>query len=185
LAPTPSEIEDVFGKKDTYVLLVPKGRTATEKELSEELRTLTPVLSIISYVDSVGEAVPEAYMDTGTLSKLVSDHYYRMVISVNANMKVVRLFRWWKKIRDTAGKYYPDSYYLTGQGVCAYDLMNTVTNDMVKVNLIAISAVFIVLLLTMRSVSLPVILVLSIEAAIWLNFRFRISKVKKSFTLPI
>ena len=40
---------------------------------------------------------------------------------------------------------------------------------MIKVNLIAIAAVFIVLLLTMRSVSLPIILVLCIETAIWLN----------------
>jgi predicted RND superfamily exporter protein len=40
---------------------------------------------------------------------------------------------------------------------------------MIKVNLIAIGAVFIILLLTMRSISLPVILVLSIEAATWIN----------------
>lgn len=50
-----------------------------------------------------------------------------------------------------------------------YDLMDTVTADMVKVNLVAIAAVFIVLFLTMKSVTLPVILVLCIETAIWLN----------------
>ena len=53
-----------------------------------------------------------------------------------------------------------------------YDLMNTVTSDMMKVNLLAIGAVFIVLLITMKSISLPVILVLSIETAIWLNLSF-------------
>ena len=40
---------------------------------------------------------------------------------------------------------------------------------MVKVNLIAIAAVFVVLLLTMKSISLPVILVLAIETAVWIN----------------
>lgn len=50
-----------------------------------------------------------------------------------------------------------------------YDLMNTVTRDMVKVNLVAILAVFAVLLALLRSAVLPVILVLSIETAIWLN----------------
>lgn len=59
--------------------------------------------------------------------------------------------------------------YLAGEGVSTYDLMNTVTADMMKVNLLAIAAVFIVLLLTMRSVALPVILVLTIETAIWIN----------------
>ena len=49
------------------------------------------------------------------------------------------------------------------------DLMNTVTQDMVKVNAIAIGAVFAVLLLTLKSITLPIILVLSIEAAIWVN----------------
>lgn len=47
--------------------------------------------------------------------------------------------------------------------------MDTITSDMTKVNLLAIGAVFIVLLLTMKSISIPVILVLSIETAIWLN----------------
>lgn len=40
---------------------------------------------------------------------------------------------------------------------------------MTKVNLIAIGAVFIVLLFSFKSVSLPVILVLGIETAIWIN----------------
>ena len=40
---------------------------------------------------------------------------------------------------------------------------------MIKVNLVAIAAVFVVLLLTLKSISLPIILVLSIETAIWLN----------------
>lgn len=47
--------------------------------------------------------------------------------------------------------------------------MDTITADMVKVNLLAIGAVFVVLLLTMKSVILPVILVLTIETAIWIN----------------
>ena len=47
--------------------------------------------------------------------------------------------------------------------------MDTITADMVKVNLIAIAAVFVVLLLTMKSISLPVILVLGIETATWIN----------------
>jgi predicted RND superfamily exporter protein len=176
-----AEIEEVFGKKDTYVLLVPKGRDATEKELSVELRTLPRVTGIVSYVDSVGEAVPKEYLDPGTLSKLVSDHYSRMVISVNADYEGEKTFSLVENIRDTAEKYYPESYYMTGQGVCAYDLMKTVTSDMVKVNLIAIGAVFIVLLVTMRSVLLPVLLVLSIEAAVWINLSIPYFESKNIF----
>lgn len=74
-----------------------------------------------------------------------------------------------KTIRKTAEKYYPDEWYLAGEGVSTYDLMDTITKDMTKVNLVAIGAVFIVLLLTLKSFILPVILVLSIETAIWIN----------------
>ena len=50
-----------------------------------------------------------------------------------------------------------------------YDLMDTITADMVKVNLLAIGAVFLILLLMKRQLLLPIILVLSIETAIWIN----------------
>lgn len=50
-----------------------------------------------------------------------------------------------------------------------YDLMDTITADTLKVNLIAIGSAFIILLLTMKSLSLPFILVFAIEAAIWIN----------------
>lgn len=49
-----AEIEDIFGKTDTYVLMIPKKSTATQKELSEQLHTLPQVTSILSYVDTVG-----------------------------------------------------------------------------------------------------------------------------------
>lgn len=164
-----AEIEDIFGKQDTYVVLVSNESRHTEKELSEELRTLPQVKDIISYVDTVGAEIPEQYLDSDTYSMLCSDNYSRMVISVDADYEGKDTFALIENIRNICGKYYADEYYLAGAGVSTYDLMDTVTKDMVKVNLIAIGAVFAVLLLTMRSLSLPVILVLAIETAIWLN----------------
>ncbi|MGN0502971.1 MAG: RND family transporter [Ruminococcus sp.] len=163
------KIEDVFGKSDTYVLLVPKGDLVKQSELSGELHNCDEISSIISYVDTVGVEIPEEYLDPDTLSQLVSDNYSRMVLSVDVDYEGEETFKLVENIRNIADRYYPDSYYLAGEGVSTYDLMETVTADMIKVNLIAIAAVFIVLLLTMRSISLPIILVLSIETAIWLN----------------
>lgn len=164
-----AEIEDVFGKRDTYVLLVPNDSVATETELSDKLHDIPQITSIISYVDTVGAEIPQAYLDSETLAKLESDNYSRMVLMVDAGYEGEETFSLAQQIRSTANEYYPDKYYLAGEGISTYDLKTTVTNDMVKVNLIAIGAVFIVLLLTMKSVSLPVILVLGIETAIWIN----------------
>lgn len=47
--------------------------------------------------------------------------------------------------------------------------MDTVTKDMVKVNILAIGAVFIVLLATMKNFIVPIILVIAIEGAIYIN----------------
>ena len=162
-------IQDIFGKSDTYVLMVPKEDKATQKELSDALHDIPEVSSIISYVDTVGMEIPESYLDEATYSKLCSDKYTRMVITVDAEYEGEKTFNLVENIRSTAQQYYPDEWYLAGEGVSTYDLMDTITADMVKVNLVAIGAVFVVLLITMRSVALPAILVLSIETAIWIN----------------
>lgn len=162
-------IEEVFGDSDTYVLLVPTGDFATQTELSQALHDLDHVTDIISYVDQAGAEVPTEYLDEDTLSLLISENYSRFVISVDVPYEGDETFTLVEEIRALAESYYPDSYYLAGEGVSTYDLMDTITNDMLKINLIVILAVFVVLLLTMRSLSMPVILVLSIETAIWLN----------------
>lgn len=162
-------IEQIFGQKDTYVLLVPNESTAIEAELSNKLHQIPQVTSIISYVDMAGAEIPMEYLDEDTLALLVSENYSRMVITVNADYEGEETFALVEQIRELANTYYPDSYYLAGQGISTYDLMDTVTADMLKVNLLAILAVFVVLLVLTKNLALPIILVLSIETAIWIN----------------
>ena len=164
-----AQIEDIFGKSDTYVLMLPKDDKVQQKALSDALHEIPQVTGIISYVDTVGMEIPESYLDEETYSKLCSDRYTRMILSVEADYEGDETFDLVETIRDTAEEYYPGEWYLAGEGVSTYDLMDTVTQDMMKVNLVAIGAVFLVLLLTMRSIVLPVILVLAIETAIWIN----------------
>lgn len=167
-----AKIESIFGKSDTYVLMVPNGDNQMQQELSDKLKELPQVKDVISYVDTVGKEIPEQYLDNDTLSLLRSDNYSRFVISLDTAQEGSETFGLVEEIRKTAQDFYNDKYYLAGSGVSTYDLMNTVTSDMMKVNLIAIGAVFVVLLFTMKSASLPFILVLSIETAIWLNLSF-------------
>lgn len=164
-----AKIEDVFGKSDNYVLMVPKDDTVTEQKLIDELNELPELNSMTALREMVGPAVPASSIPDSLLKKLQSDKYDRIVLNVAVDYEGDQTFSLVEKIRDIAQKYYPDEYYLAGEGVSTYDLMDTITADMVKVNLLAIGAVFVVLLLTMKSVILPVILVLTIETAIWIN----------------
>ena len=75
-----------------------------KKELSDELKELPQVTSILSYVDTVGAEIPESYLDSDTLSQLNSDNYTRMVISVEADYEGEETFDLVKKIRDIAEK---------------------------------------------------------------------------------
>ncbi|WP_294346338.1 MMPL family transporter [uncultured Clostridium sp.] len=163
------KIEDEFGKFNNYVLMVPRGDFETEENLSNKLKYIKEVTSIISYVDKAGAEVPMEYVDKDVLSKLISDNYSRMIINVKTDYEGKEAFDVVEKIRSIAKEYYGDKYYLAGQTVSTYDLMDTITEDMISVNLLSIGAVFIVLVISMRSISIPAILVLAIETAIWFN----------------
>lgn len=163
------EIEEIFGKSDTYVLLVPKDDLVQQEALSDALHEIPEVSSIISYVDTVGMEIPTSYLDADTLSQLNSENYTRMVLSVDVAYEGTETFVLVEKIRAVAEEYYPGTWYLGGEGVSTYDLMDTITADMMSVNLIAIGAVFVVLIFALKSLVLPAVLVLSIESAIWIN----------------
>ena len=162
-------IEDTFGKSNNLVLMVPKGDLEKETELSKKLHDMPEVTSILSYVDNAGAEVPMDYVDNETLSKLISDNYSRLVLTVDADFEGEKTFNLIEEIRSLAKSYYGDKYLLAGESASTYDLMDTITKDNDRVNLIAIGAVFVVLLLSMKSITIPVILVLSIETAIWIN----------------
>lgn len=108
--------------------------SATQMELSQALRDILQVRSILSYVDTVGAAIPEQYLDSGTLSKLNSDSYTRMVLTMDAAYEGDAAFSLVEAVRDAAERCYPGTWYLAGEGVSAYDLMDTVTADMDKVD---------------------------------------------------
>ena len=162
-------IENEFGKSDTYVLLLPKGDLEKERKLSSDLKNIDEVSNIISYVDTVGETIPENFIDGDSLKKLNSKNYTRMIVSVNADYEGEDTIKLIEKVKETANRYYGDDYYLAGEGISTYDLKKTVMDDMNVVNIIAIVAVFIVLLLSKKSLLIPVILVSAIETAIFIN----------------
>jgi len=161
--------DQVFGKSSPMVLMVPRGDTAKETQLSATLKTIPEVSSIVSFVDNAGAEIPPEYLDQDTLSKLESKDYSRMVLTVDTEYEGTDAFNVVQKIRKIAQDYYPRQWQLAGESVSTYDLMNTITADNVTVNLIAIGAVFVVLLLSFKSLLIPFVLVLAIETAIWIN----------------
>lgn len=164
-----AEIEEVFGQSDTYVLLVPGTDFSTQLKLIDELKKLPEVTDIISYATQAGPEVPMEYLDKNLLSKLVSENYSRILISVDTPLEGEGTTALIENIYSLADDYYKNQYHLAGAGISTNDLRITISEDNLRVNSIAIIAVFVVLLFSFKSLLIPVVLVLSIETAIWIN----------------
>lgn len=162
-------IEERFEQSNTMVLIVPTGDRPKELDLTSELKEIPELTDVISYVDTVGAEIPAAYLDDGLLSRLESEDYTRMILTVQSEYEGERVFDIIEDIRAIGDSYYPDAAYLAGESASTYDLMDTITEDNLRVNLISVGAVFIVLALTFKSLIIPFILVLSIEIAVWIN----------------
>jgi predicted RND superfamily exporter protein len=163
------KIDQMFGKSNQMVLMVPKGNFANEKSVNTALKKIPEVSSVISYIDNVGSEIPMEFVPESLASKLISENYSRMVVTVDTDTESDEAFAVVLRIRDIAQEYYSDSYYLAGETVTIYDMKTVTMEDNTIVNLIAIGAVALVLLVMFKSLLLPVLLVLVIEGSIWLN----------------
>ena len=71
-------------------------------------------------------------------------------------------------VQDVAARHY-GTFYTAGQSANLYDMKNIVAVDNVVVSGIAVVAILCVLLVTFRSIALPLVLLLTIESGIWIN----------------
>ena len=163
------KIAEKFGQSNAMVLMVENRDLAKQIDMSTKLQEIPELTDIISFVDTVGAEIPPAYLEESTLNRLESENYSRMVLTVSTEYEGERAFEIIEEIRNIGEDYFPGSYYLAGESASTYDLMDTITEDNLRVNLISIGAVFIVLALTFKSLIIPFILVLSIETAVWIN----------------
>ncbi|MGI6622045.1 MAG: RND family transporter [Clostridiaceae bacterium] len=163
------KINDKFGNSTPVVLLVPKGEPAKEAMLSSDLEDIDHVTQVVSYTKMVGQSIPGEYLDPEITDQFYSDNYSRIIIYTDTNEEGEEAFTVVEQVQQKAKDYYGDKVYSLGQSVNLYDMKNVVSKDTRVVNLVAIVSIFLVLLFTFRSISLPVLLTLTIELAIWIN----------------
>lgn len=77
-------IQEMFGAPEPVVLLIPRGNPETEAEVDAQLRELSCVTDVISRVGTVGDAIPEEYVDGRILDDFYSAHYCRYDIWLEA-----------------------------------------------------------------------------------------------------
>lgn len=167
-AASQSAIEDAFGSSTVMALLVPAGDVAREAALSEDLLELPHVTSVVSFAGTVGTAFPADFLGSEITDQFYSDHYARIVVYTDTGSEGDVAFQTVEDITDTAHQYYAE-VWSAGESANLYDMRSVVDRDNIIVTLIAALAIFVVLLFTFRSATLPLVLLLTIETAIWIN----------------
>lgn len=162
-------IEKEYGVSNQLVLMVPKGDMEKEIELNQQLKEIDGVTSVVSYINSVGEAIPKDFVPKEQLSKLYSKNYSRYVVTVSTEEGNENWQEITSKVENAGKKYYGDKSLMAGNPASTQDLKTTITQDMTRVNILSIAFVFTILLFNFKSMILPVILTLVIEASIWIN----------------
>ncbi|MFA7099686.1 MAG: MMPL family transporter [Eubacteriales bacterium] len=162
-------VEEHFGKSTAMVLLVPRGDVSKEESLCGELGGLDHITGITSYVTNIGADIPPEFLDDEITRQFYSENYARIIVYTDTPAEGDEAFKTVEDVNKKAKALYEDDFYTLGQSANLYDMKNIVKKDNVVVNLIAIAAIFIVLLVTFKSAILPVMLVLTIEAGIWIN----------------
>lgn len=161
-------IEEAFGKYTPMVLLVEKGDLAKEEALVAELQDLNEVKSVVSYTNTVGIVIPPEYLDDTIVDQFLSDHYSRIILNTTTDSEGEEAFALVEKVQAITANYY-DDFHAVGESITLYDMKEVVEKDNTLVNALTIITMAIVLLVIYRSFSLPVVLLLVIQTAVWIN----------------
>ena len=148
--------------------MVPKGDMGREAELSEELKEIPHVTSVLGYAATVGSSIPTEFLSKDITSNFYSENYARIIVNTDTPEEGGHAFELVSDVRELASKYYEENYSC-GQSANLYDIKDVVRGDSGLVNGLAIAFIFLTLLISFKSLSLPFILIFVIESAIWIN----------------
>ncbi len=162
------KINEIFGENTAIVIVTPMGDLGTQAQLVRELDDIPHVNSIISYVTAVGAQIPDVLVPTDALSLLQSENYSRIILSTDTKEEGAVAFKTVDAVRATCAKYY-DEYWVCGKSANLRDMKTVILSDSTFVNAAAIGFVFLTLLFSFKSLTLPFILLFVIENAIWIN----------------
>lgn len=106
------------------------------------------------------------------MAQLQNENYSRAVVYLNLPEEGEETFAFLEKMHEILGKYYPSDYYVIGNSPSCRDLASTFAQDNLAITLFSIFFVIVVLLITFQSVGLPLLLIMTIQGSIWINFSF-------------
>lgn len=163
------KLEEKFNMNSTHIVLMKNGMASKEK--SEMLKKIEDVkgvkwaLGIDSYK---GVSIPSSMIPKKLESKLKSDNYEIAFVCSDYKAATDEVNSQIADINKIVKKYSKDSMVI-GEAPLTKDLQDVTDIDLVNVNYVSVAAIFLIILITFKSILIPVILVMVIEFAIFLN----------------
>lgn len=104
-------------------------------------------------------------------AQLQGESYNRVLVYLNLPEGGEETYAFLDTLRSIARKYYPDgNVYVVGDSTVEQDFKRSFATDNLVITIVSILIVLIVLLFTFKSAAMPILLVLVIQGAIWINF---------------
>lgn len=164
-----SKLSEEFNIASTHMVLVDAGLPSKDvRGMIDEMEQVEGVKYVLGMESVLGSRVPEEIIPDSIRSILESDRWELLLINsefgvasdeVNAQINSL----------NTILKKYDNTGMLIGEAPCMKDMIETTDHDFKVVNAISIVAIFIIIALVEKSISLPFILIAVIELAIFIN----------------
>lgn len=163
------KLEEKFNMNNMHVLLLKNGMSVKEKnDMRQEIEQVDGVQWVLGINSFVGANVPDNMIPDKYKEMLKSDNYELQFICSDYKSATDEVNDQIEKINEIVKRYSKESMVI-GEAPLMKDLEDVTDVDLMTVNYLSIAAIFVIIMLTFKSISLPVILVSVIEFAIFLN----------------
>ncbi len=164
-----AKLQEDFQMNNLHMLLLPKDMESKEKtEMMEKIEHVDGVKWVLGVDSVLGPSVPESMIPKDLTSMLKSQNYEMEFVCSTYKTATDEVNAQISKINDIV-KSYDKGAMVIGEAPLTKDLADVTDVDLKNVNIISIAAIFIIIMLVFKSISLPVILVSVIEFAIFVN----------------
>lgn len=164
-----TKLKEDFGVGTTEMVLVDSSVSSKDKRnMISEMEDVDGVKTVLGLESVVGSMVPEDMLPESITSVLKGDKWELMLVSSEYKTASPEISDQLKSLNSVLHKY-DESGMLIGEAALTNDLIDITSVDFQVVNTISIVAIFIIIALVEKSISLPFILVAVIELAIFIN----------------
>ncbi|MDD7177188.1 MAG: MMPL family transporter [Lachnospiraceae bacterium] len=163
------KLEDNFDMNATHIYLVDSSLPAKDvAHMIDEVNEVDGVKATIGLEAILGAGFPKEMLPSELLSVVQNDEYELLMVSSEYAVASDEVNAQCEKL-DQILDQYDTKGMLIGEAPCTKDLINITDEDFKRVSAVSILAIFAIILVVFKSVSLPIILVAVIEFAIFIN----------------